>query len=332
MKHVTLERAKEITAKFKDQKVLLVGDAMLDHYVLGVVQRVNPEAPVPLLNVRETRYMTGGAGNASKNVAKLGAATTLLTITGDDPGAFRLREIAEEEGYSAYCIRDASRPTIQKSRFMANNQQLLRVDQEEKHIVSAEIEEQIIADLKKFAADVTAIIVSDYDKGFITPKIAATVLEVAKEHNIPIIADLKANHVGIFKGVTAITPNRKEAHEFLKLNWPDEKKEPAELAKNLFELMGSDVFVTLGDEGIYIRNKDGEEAHIDPAKKIEVFDVSGAGDTVAAVLALSYASGATAFEAGELANSAGAVVVSQVGSVALTTEELLEMISTQENS
>lgn len=329
MKHLTMKRAKEILGKFKDQKVLVVGDAMIDHYVMGVVQRVNPEAPVPLIDVREKRDMTGGAGNAAKNTAKLGAATTLLTITGDDPGAFKLREIAESEGYNALCIRDASRPTIQKSRYMANNQQLLRVDEEEKHVVSSEIEEQIISDLSKFAAEATAMIVSDYAKGFITPNIAAAILEVAKKHSLPLIADLKAKHVGLFHGVTAITPNRKEAHEFLGLNWPDEKKEPAELAERLHELMGNDVFVTLGDQGIYILNKEGEEAHIDPAKKIEVFDVSGAGDTVAAVLALSYASGASAFEAGELANSAGAVVVSQVGSVAATVEEIEDMLATQ---
>lgn len=329
MKYLSKKRANEILGKFKDQRVLVVGDAMLDHYVIGVVQRVNPEAPVPLINVRETRDMTGGAGNAAKNAAKLGATTTLLTITGDDPGAFKLREIAESEGYSAYCIRDASRPTIQKSRYMANNQQLLRVDEEEKHSVSEEIEEQIISDLSKFAPEATAIIVSDYDKGFVTQKIATAILEAAKKYSLPLIADLKANHVDIFHGVTAITPNRKEAHEFLGLNWPDEKKEPAELAERLHALMGNDVFITLGDQGIYIRNKEGNEAHINPAHKIEVFDVSGAGDTVAAVLALSYASGATPFEAGELANSAGAVVVSKVGSVAPTIDEIQDMIATQ---
>jgi len=329
MKHITIKRAKEITRKFSEQKVLVIGDVMIDHYVIGVVQRVNPEAPVPLINVREKRDMSGGAGNAAKNVAKLGATTTLLTVTGDDPGAFHLKEIAEMEQYNSYSIRDGSRPTIQKSRYMANNQQLLRVDEEEKHPVSAEIEEQIIADMEKLVVGVTAIVVSDYNKGFITPRVASAVLALAHKHSLPIVADLKAEHVSLFTGVTAITPNRKEAHEFLGLNWPDEKKSPEYLAKALFKLMKSDVFITLGDEGVYLLDKAGEEFHINPARKIEVFDVSGAGDTVVAVLALSYASGATALEAGELANAAGAVVVGKVGSVAPTVEEILEMMASE---
>ena len=330
MKHISLKRAKEITSKFSSQKVLVIGDAMIDHYVLGVVQRVNPEAPVSLLNVKEKRDMSGGAGNAAKNVATLGAATTLLTITGDDPAAFRLKEIAEAELYKVYPIRDGSRPTIQKSRYMANHQQLLRVDEEEKHPVSPEIEKQIIADMEKLQEGITAIVVSDYDKGFITPNVASAIIAIAHDRSLPIIADLKANHVPLFKGVTAITPNRKEAHEFLSLNWPDEKKPPEYLAQELSKMMKSDVFVTLGDEGIYLRDRDGEEFHINPARKIEVFDVSGAGDTVVATLALSYASGATAFEAGELANAAGAVVVGKVGSVAPTVEEILEMVESEE--
>ncbi len=315
-----------IVSKFSGKRLLVIGDGTIDRYVYGDVRRLNPESPVPLLDAKDSDEMTGGAGNAAKNLAGLGASVSLVTVVGADNDASTFSVLAKEEGYDVVQITDTSRPTIRKSRYLAGGHQLLRVDEEKKHEVTDEVEKEVIAAIENAAVGVDAILVSDYAKGVITKAVATAIMTAAKEHSIPVIADLKASHTDLFVGVSAITPNKKEAHEFLGIDGLDDEREPQELAQLLQEKLQCDVFVTLSGDGVYVLAQEGEGLHVKQEHKVEVSDVSGAGDTVAAVLALAYASDVAPHEAAVLANAAGAVVVEKVGSVGLSQEELLSMI------
>lgn len=325
---MTPERIKEILSQFNGKKVLVVGDIFIDHYVHGVVERLNPEAPVPILEAREEHDATGGAGNTAKNIAMLGADTAVIGVVGKDAAADRYKEIAEREGYRPVVIEDISRPTTQKIRHVTNSQQLLRVDYEVRSNVSAEVEDEILEAIKhEIENGVDAILVSDYAKGVVTERVAKTIME-AKANGVFVAADIKPSRAGYFVGVNFISPNRKEAHEILGFNQHEQDgKEAKELAHLLQEKMQCDVYVTLAGGGVYVLAKDGFEAHIPQEHVVEVFDPSGAGDTSAATMTLAYLAGATPEEIAVLSNAAGAVVVQKVGSVGLTQEELLDMLT-----
>lgn len=327
---MTPERAKEIIAGFNGKKVLVVGDVVIDHYVYGKVERLNPEAPVPILEAKSEEEMTGGAGNTAKNLAMLGAQAVLVGVAGDDSGCEKLQALAEKEGYLAECIRDGSRPTIRKVRHIVGSQQLLRVDYEEVHNISPEIEEKVIAAITKQVEEggIEAILVSDYAKGTITAAVAKAIMELAKKHEIIVGADIKPSRAPFFVGATFISPNRKEAHEILGFNPHEQGGRPApELARALREKMQCDVYLTLSADGMYVLAGDGTEVHVPQEHVVEVFDPSGAGDTSAAAITLARLAGATPQETAEIGNAAGAVVVQKVGSVGLTTDELLSMMT-----
>lgn len=322
-------RAKEIIGKFGQHKVLVVGDIVLDHYVNGVVERINPEAPVPILKVIEEREETGGAGNTAKNIAALGAETILISVVGDDETANVIEETARKEGYEAILIRDASRPSIRKTRHLVANQHMLRVDYEDAKNISREVEERVVTEIKKIIAQgVDAIIVSDYAKGLVTQGVAEVVLDEAGQRDILVGADVKPSRAGYFTGATFVSPNIKEAHEYLGLNHHEKQVAPEELAKMVYMKMCSDVYLTLGKDGIYVYCGGECGSHIPQKNIIEVADESGAGDTSAAVLLLSILSGAAELEAAELANAGGAVVVSKIGSVGISPYEIKNMMET----
>lgn len=324
---MTPERAKEIAGQFSGKKVLVVGDVFIDHYVHGVVERLNPEAPVPILEAREEHDATGGAGNTAKNLAMLGADATVVGVVGKDAAADRYRAIAAEEGYRPVVIEDLSRPTTQKIRHVTNSQQLLRVDYEVRSDVSEEVEEELVQAIKhEIEQGVEAILVSDYAKGVVTEKIAAAVMD-AKTKGVFVAADIKPSRSKYFVGVDFISPNRKEAHEILGFNLHEQNgRDAKELAQLLQDKIKCDVYVTLAGDGVYVLASDGYEAHIPQDHVVEVFDPSGAGDTSAATMTLAYLAGATPEEVALLSNAAGAVVVQKVGSVGLTQQELLDML------
>lgn len=323
-----LARAREIVEQFSTKRVLVTGDIALDRYVFGNVERLNPEAPVPILHAAEEKQATGAAGNTAKNAAMLGAQTTFVGVVGDDAGAQRLKAAAVAEGYEAQLVVDPDRPTIEKIRYLVRNQQMLRVDWEETKEIAGQIEESVIQAIQAAASEADAIIVSDYAKGVITEKVAQAILQTGKDKGIIVAADVKPSRAGWFSGAAFISPNRKEAHEILGFNrFENGGREPQELARGLQEKMNCDVFVTLSEKGIYVLETGASEGtHVPQEHVVEVFDVSGAGDTAAAVLTLARLSGASAVEAAQLANAAGAVVVQKVGAVGLTQSELLNMI------
>lgn len=319
----------KIVDQFASKNILVIGDVVLDHYIQGKVERLNPEAPVPVLHARQEQEQTGGAGNVAKNAAMLGATTILIGVVGDDRSAERIKTAATKEGYTTKLITDKDRPTIIKTRFMVGSQQLLRVDYEETHNIDQAIEKEIMKTLKSLSeTKLDGIVVSDYAKGTITPAVAEAVLAFAKERKIPVAADLKPSRAPFFKGVDVISPNLKEGHEFMGLN-PLEQggKQPEELVPLLSKKMDSNVYLTLGAGGVYIHTKDGVSEHVPQEHVAEVFDVSGAGDTFIMTLLLSLIAGASPEQAAMIANAAGAVVVGKIGSVGLTADELKDMLS-----
>ncbi|MFH1354138.1 MAG: PfkB family carbohydrate kinase [bacterium] len=320
-------RASELINNFSKYRVLVVGDVLLDHYVHGIVERLNPEAPVPILRSTQEREETGGAGNVAKNAARLGARTSLVSVVGDDAVASRVEQAAGREGYRATLIRDASRPTIRKVRYLVNGQHLLRVDHEETHDISEDIEDRIVQAIKEeITSGVDAIIVSDYAKGMITSKVAETILSLASHRDLLVAADVKPSRAPYFLGATFISPNIKEAHEYLGLNQHERKLEPAELAKMVYMKMCADVYLTMGKDGMFVYCGGECGVHVPQDNVVEVADESGAGDTSVVVLLLGLLSGASQEEASYLANAGGAVVVSKVGSVGITREELMQMV------
>lgn len=318
-----VKRAQEIIAGFKNKRILVVGDVMLDRYVFGNVERLNPEAPVPVLHAREEKYATGGAGNTAKNVAALGASAVLTGVVGDDAVAERVENAAKEEGYEARLVKDATRPTTEKIRYLVRSQQMLRVDYEETGDVASSTQQVVRGKIEEAAKDADAVIVSDYAKGVITEEIAKVIMQAGKL----VMADVKPSRASFFKGATWLSPNRKETFEFLGMDqFDDGGISDEQLAMKLRDKFGATVFLTLSARGIFVAGKT-ERAHVPQEHEVEVADTSGAGDTAQVAIVLAKLAGASDVEAAQLGNAAGAVVVSKVGAVGVTSQEVLDMIS-----
>ena len=325
-------RLNEILDSFAGKKVLVVGDVVLDHYVDGAVERLNPEAPVPGLHARDERDETGAAGNVAKNAAALGADVTLVSVVGGDDTAQAITDAAQREGYAVSLIHYATRPSIRKTRFMVGGQQLLRVDSEETHDVNDAVAIELL-DAVRAAVDtgVEAIIVSDYAKGAITANVAKELMSLAALAKVPVAADVKPSRIGFFSGATFISPNLKEAHEYLGKNHLEQGgAEPAQLAEELKEQFKTDVYLTLSAEGVQVCT-DAERCHVPQEHVVDVADTSGAGDTSVVVMLLAQLAGATPTETATLANAAGAAVVSKVGAVGVTRDELAEVFGQKVN-
>ena len=322
-------RAIEIIGQFRSKNILVIGDVMIDRYVIGKVERINPEAPVPVLHAKSEHRATGGAGNTAKNSAALGASTKLIGVTGSDSASLELEETAIAEGYQPILVKDPGRSTIEKKRYMVGGQQMLRVDYEEIHCISSDIERQVINAIRDESKLVDAIIVSDYAKGLLTPTVAAEILAAAKSADIPIMADVKPTHIEQFKGVSYISPNRKEAHEYLGLNQHlNGGLDKEELASKLRSNFETNVFLTLSEDGIFVHTAETDGIHVPQVHPVEVADTSGCGDTAAVAIVLAKLSGATDAEVAHIGNGAGAVIASKIGAVALSQEELLQVFLT----
>lgn len=321
-------RIKEIIDGFKKQRVLVVGDIMMDHYVRGKVERLNPEAPVPVLHAHEEWFSTGGAGNVAKNLAMLGGKALFVGVVGDDQYADILKNKSKAENYESVLVKDQSRSTTRKVRFLVASQQLLRVDHEKTEDISSAIENEVISKIKEAMKACDGVIISDYAKGTVTKKVAKFTIVEAKKRNIPVASDVKVSRVPFVVGSTLVSPNRKEGYEFLGLNHLESKISVAEVAKRLRKKMKANVFLTLGKDGICVSAKDGTEQLVPLKNEVNVFDESGAGDTSIAVMMLAMLSNATFLEMAELGNAGGSAVVRKIGSVGISTAELEKMAVT----
>lgn len=305
---------------FAGAHVLVVGDVMLDRYWFGDVTRISPEAPVPVLKVSRVEERPGGAANVARNIASLGAQCTLLSVVGaDEAGDCLQRLLAGQGGVDALLHRDASISTIVKLRAIARQQQLLRIDFETPP--SHEVLQAKLADFKDRLPGCDVVVLSDYGKGGL--KHIAEMIRLARAADKPVLADPKGDDYARYQGATLLTPNRSEFREVAG-SWQDEAELSAKAQKLRAELKLDALLVTRSEEGMSLFRA-GDVLH-EPTQAREVFDVSGAGDTVIATLAVMLASGADMPEAVRIANRAAGVVVGKLGTAVVSREEILEDI------
>ena len=324
MSNINRQRAAEILDAALQRKVVILGDVMLDEFVWGDVSRISPEAPVPVVDVRRESVHLGGAANVLANVVSLGASACVIGVIGDDSAGDRLRTSLKEASplqTDDYLVVANGRPSTTKTRIIAHNQLVVRADREQRSAVNGEVEQQLLATLKSALADADAFVVSDYDKGVVTQRILSEILDVAYQR-VPVLIDPKIRNFPYYRPATLITPNH---HEALRMTNMEEDSDDGlnKAAQIIREKLGCDaVLITRGDRGIMLLQGDSDPVFVETAAR-EVFDVTGAGDTVIATLATALAAGATMFEAATLANHAAGIVVGKVGTATASRKELL---------
>ncbi len=306
--------------KFKNKKVLVIGDLMLDEYIWGSVTRISPEAPIPVVEVKKEETKPGGAANVILNLISLGAKVYAAGVVGSDLNAHKLLDYLKKHNVNTEAIAwDKNRPTTVKTRVFAHSQQVVRIDKEYKMDVQAKTIKDVVKSISVFIGKIDAVIFSDYEKGMITKELVSSVVAMAKGKIITV--DPKPDNIKIFKGVTLISPNKKEASEAAGISIKNEKDVLA-VAKKLKELTDSEaIMITRGEEGLSIYEK-GAVLHTIPTEAKEVYDVTGAGDTAISVATLALCAGANFKEAAKLANIAAGRVVAEVGVAVLTPMEL----------
>jgi len=325
---IDARRARDLVARFPGLPVLVVGDVMLDRFIVGRVTRISPEAPVPVVQFRAEHVRLGGAANVAHNIAALGGRVSLVGVVGADLAASRLRQQLEAAGTSAGgLVEDATRPTTEKVRIVTErNQQVARVDYEEDGDVDESVEQQVVQRIDETGAGVKALLVSDYLKGTITRQVVAALLaRMASAADVPLIVDPKVPHLACYAGATLVTPNLHEAETAThrRIRSDDDAREAAREFRARVRCDG--VLITRGEQGMWLSHALVEGAV--PAIAREVADVTGAGDTVVAALTLALAAGATPAEAAVLANHAAGIVVGKFGPATLTREQLLATIT-----
>jgi len=315
---------------FADRRVLCVGDVMLDRFVYGAVDRVSAEAPIPIVRVEQASAMLGGAGNVARNVAGLGADAVLVTILGQDEAARQVKEQAEAaSGLTLRAVSVDGRPTTVKTRYVANGQQLLRADEETTAPIADASANRLLALFDQALPDCDVVVLSDYLKGALTDAVLREVIARARRTGKPVIADPKRDDVAAYAGATMLTPNRAELARITGRTCVEDA-EVEDAARALAAKHRIDaVLVTRSERGVSLVPADGMCVHL-PARALEVFDVSGAGDTVAATLAVALAAGANAEAAARLANLAGGIVVGKVGTAVVRRDDLAAAVLAQD--
>ena len=311
-------------SKFANTRIIVVGDVMIDRYWWGSVDRISPEAPVPIVKLERETFKPGGAANVAVNAASLGASVNLIGVAGKDAEAELLANTLGGYGIEAdSLLRLANRSTIVKTRVVAHGQQVVRLDNENVSEIDQAAREQLIQIFEGLISrqDVQVLIISDYGKGLLTESVVSDLIIQAKSQNIPVLADPKGKHFEKYSGASVLTPNRREAAEACKLE---------EVLPGLVEHAGrqllrdlelENVLITEGENGMTLFPRKGESVHFE-ASAHEVFDVTGAGDTVIACLGVAIAAGLPIVEAASLANIAAGMSVQQIGTTAIPFNEL----------
>lgn len=318
---LTKIRVTEILNTLRDRNVVVLGDVMLDEFVWGDVTRISPEAPVPVVDVRRESIHLGGAANVLANLVALGAHGTVVGVVGNDDAGKRLRNGLHELGTGDSLIVDETRPSTIKTRIIAHSQLVVRADRESRMPVDANLEDKIVSHLKETLEKADAFVVSDYDKGVVTPRILHEILPFAYER-VPVLIDPKLRNFNHYRPATLVTPNH---HEALRMSDSEDHSDDGSrhAAHVIREKLGCDaVLITRGDRGMMLLEADGEPVYVKTAAR-EVYDVTGAGDTVIAALAAALAAGTSMIEAATLANHAAGIVVGKVGTATATAGELI---------
>ena len=307
-------------------KVFCLGDLMLDKYIVGTTNRISPEGPIPVLDIKKEVGMLGGVGNVVRNLSTLATETYLVSLVGDDLASKEVEKKLNNINIYNNLIKDPSRPTIIKSRFIANNQQILRVDKEKITSINKKIEKKVYEFSKKQILKTNAVVISDYNKGLITENILKKIISFAKIHKKPIIVDPKSSNFSKYRGATIITPNIKELEAVLKKKIINEKQIIDFSRKLISKFNFNYLLVTMGKSGMILISRKQKKIVKLKAESEEVFDVSGAGDTVVSYIAAGLASSLKIEEVVEIANLAAGVVVNKTGtSVAHLSEVLLSI-------
>ena len=326
MQQMTAQRAARLTARMGERRIVVYGDVMLDEFVWGDVTRISPEGPVPVVDVRRESVHLGGGANVLANLVSLGTRASVVGVIGDDRAGVRLRAELKEAGATIdTLIVDRSRPTTTKTRIIAHSQLVVRADREERAPVKAQTEARIIEVLKEAITGADAFLVSDYDKGAVTPRVLAEVLPFAYGRGIPVLIDPKIRNFDSYRPATLVTPNH---HEALRLtNTEDHTDEGLKRAAHLIRgrLDCESVLITRGERGLMLLESYHEPVYVQTAAR-EVYDVTGAGDTVLATLAAALSAGASMLEAAVLANQAAGIVVGKVGTATASAEEIINSI------
>jgi D-beta-D-heptose 7-phosphate kinase/D-beta-D-heptose 1-phosphate adenosyltransferase len=321
-----LEESRALLGRFSGCRILVVGDVMLDEFLWGDAARISPEAPVPVVEIQRESALPGGAANVARSIASLGGQVELLSVVGADTRADDLRSVLSDRGIPADgLLEDPGRPTTTKTRIVASRQQVVRVDKESRVPIAGEVARRFRAQLMERLARVQGVVVSDYGKGTIEPGLMQELARAARERGVFVAVDPKESHFARYHGVSVVTPNVQEASAGAGMAIHDEASLETAGRKLLAELAADGVLITRGPEGMSLFRPDRPTEHI-PVMAREVYDVTGAGDTVVATLTLARVAGAEWTQAAVLSNAAAAVVVSKVGTAAVDAQELLAAI------
>jgi D-beta-D-heptose 7-phosphate kinase/D-beta-D-heptose 1-phosphate adenosyltransferase len=311
----------------KNVKVLVVGDLMLDEYLWGKAERISPEAPVQVVEVTREDVRLGGAGNVINNLVVLGCKVTALSVIGGDDNGVLLQHAFTGKGVDVSGVfEDPMRSTSKKTRVVAANQQIVRIDRETKDAISAGFEDKIIEFVKDREKEFQVILVSDYAKGVVTPRVLSGIIAVARRVNLPVAIDPKGNDYIKYRGASILTPNRKEAEIAAGISIGDNESLEEAARKLLGQVELDAILITRSEKGMSLFSRGGEDVHI-PTVAREVYDVTGAGDTVLAVLGLALACGMGFADAARLANVAAGIAVGKIGTSTVAPGEIIDAVS-----
>jgi D-beta-D-heptose 7-phosphate kinase/D-beta-D-heptose 1-phosphate adenosyltransferase len=311
---------RKILNEFKKKKILVIGDLILDRYIWGKVNRISPEAPVPIVEVTGENFLLGGATNVANNIAALGGNASIVGVAGNDRGGGILKKMLEERGIQCDGIFWSSRPTTVKTRVIAHSQQMVRFDREDRNRVDGKVLKELLHYIRSKIPEHDAVIISDYKKGVISSELVREVLRHARPKHIFVSVDPKVGHFHCYKNVSLITPNVTEASIASGIEIRDEKS-LLNAGRALLRKIACDaVLITRGEHGMSLFRKD-KVVHIPTVAK-NVYDVTGAGDTVIATFTIAYAAGANMEESAVIANHAAGIVVGEVGTAVVSPDQL----------
>ncbi|HWO90170.1 MAG TPA: D-glycero-beta-D-manno-heptose-7-phosphate kinase [Gemmatimonadales bacterium] len=315
------ERVMALLETMSRRKIVVVGDAMLDVYLIGDVERISPEAPVPVVTVHERRHALGGASNVAANVAAIGAEVTLVAVVGDDRRGEQFRaELAATGIRDEGIVITPGRPTTSKTRVVARNQQLVRIDEEEAGYLDGPALDEVVRRLEAAIPGADAVLIEDYNKGVLTPEVIERTLELARTSGVPSVVDPKFRNFFAYRGASVFKPNRRELEAAVGAAVDIEHADA--LPTVMQRLQVDTLLLTLGPQGMALLDKEGNVTRL-PTQAREVYDVSGAGDTVTAWVGTALAAGASVREAAELANYAAGIEVGKAGVAVVSREEVL---------
>ena len=326
MRPLSPARARALLKKMRGRRILVLGDVMLDEFLWGKVVRISPEAPVPVVEATSQSFHLGGAGNVASNVRSLGGEAVLAGVVGEDAAGRKIQEELAAAGVEgSLAVSDSGRPTTVKTRIIAHHQQVVRADREHSDDIPDALEDDLLRRVRGALRACDALVVSDYQKGVVTSRLMKSALAMARHEKAPVLVDPKVRHFALYQRVAVVTPNQTEAEQASGIRIRTAADLRAAGRRILAMLRCQAVLVTRGEHGMSLFERGRRDVHIPTAAR-EVFDVTGAGDTVIAMLGLALCAGARPREAATLANYAAGVVVGKLGTATVTPDEVLAAV------